>query len=53
MDKKEEKEIDNFLLEFNRKFLANQKPLGEKFEVVLFNNLWDLYEDADKKELLI
>ena len=24
--------------------LVNQEPLGKEFELVLFNNLWELYE---------
>lgn len=30
--------------EFISKLLKSQQPLGKKFEEVLFNNLWDLYE---------
>jgi len=30
--------------QFYAKLLADQEPLGEEFEAVLFNNLWNLYE---------
>ena len=29
---------------FYARLLANQEPLGEVFEKVLYENLWDLYE---------
>lgn len=32
--------ISNFYAEL----LANQKPLGEEFTKILYDNLWDLYE---------
>lgn len=28
-----------------KKFLEDQEPLGEEFEKVLNDNLWNLYED--------
>jgi hypothetical protein len=31
--------------EFYENLLSQQKPLGEEFSKVLFNNLWDLYEE--------
>lgn len=42
------KKVDNFeqvIHDFYSELLAHQEPLGEQFEAVLFNNLWDLYED--------
>jgi hypothetical protein len=42
-----ESHSDNFSLEvsnFYTKLLASQEPLGEKFEKILHENLWDLYE---------
>ncbi|WP_394752479.1 hypothetical protein [Crenothrix sp.] len=36
--------FEQIISEFYSKFLINQEPLGEEFESILFNNLWDLYE---------
>jgi hypothetical protein len=30
--------------------LIPQEPLGEEFEKILNDNLWELYEDGTKKE---
>jgi hypothetical protein len=37
--------LEQVITVFYSKLLANQEPLGEEFEEVLFNNLWELYED--------
>ena len=39
---------ESFYQEINKLFsqlMASQKPLGNKFEEVLFKNLWNLYEE--------
>lgn len=35
---------DKEYIEWLKLFIQKQKPLGEKFEKVLFDNLWNLYE---------
>lgn len=32
--------------EFHASLLERQQPLGEEFESVLYDNLWDLYEET-------
>ena len=36
--------FEQVVVNFYAKLLAAQEPLGEKFEKVLHDNLWDLYE---------
>ena len=36
--------LQSKVTEFYSTLLAVQEPLGEEFERVLYNNLWDLYE---------
>lgn len=33
------------ILSFFSKLSATQEPLGKDFEKILFDNLWDLYEE--------
>ena len=36
--------LERAVTDFYAKLLNNQEPLGAEFEVVLHQNLWDLYE---------
>lgn len=37
--------MENEIIEFFINLADKQEVLGEEFEKVLFDNLWDLYED--------
>lgn len=37
-------ELASIITDFYEKLSAQQEPLGQDFEKVLFDNLWDLYE---------
>ena len=37
---------DEEIREFNEKFVQSQEPLGEEFAKILYDNLWDLYEES-------
>ena len=37
--------FEKSIMGFYTRLLASQEPLGTEFEEVLFDNLWDLYED--------
>lgn len=49
---KEQRNRDKELLEglnnLHNKILTSQEPLGEEFEKVLYDNLWDLYIRDDE-----
>ena len=36
---------------FYNKLVFDQEPLGEEFEKVLYNNIWELYESETKGDL--
>jgi hypothetical protein len=38
------KEVDADISNFFNELASKQEPLGEEFEKVLFDNLWDLYK---------
>lgn len=39
--------VDDELTEFNRNFIANQKPLDKDFAEILIDNAWELYESGE------
>lgn len=42
------KELLEGLNNLHNKILTSQEPLGEEFEKVLYDNLWDLYIRNDE-----
>lgn len=42
-EEQKSKTDDETIEEFFKVLLSNQEPLGEEFEKVLFENLWELY----------
>lgn len=39
-----EKDFEKIVSDFYQALQAKQEPLGDEFEKVLHDNLWDLYE---------
>jgi hypothetical protein len=37
--------VPTFMVALIEKLFSNQEPLGHEFEQVLFENLWDLYQN--------
>lgn len=41
-----DKEFESTISDFYQELASKQQPLGQDFEKVLIDNLWDLYEDS-------
>lgn len=49
-DDSEESHTAQEMLDIGREILKNQRPLDPEDEKLLFDNLWDLYEESPKEE---
>lgn len=45
-----ENEFETTVAEFYQSLLVKQEPLGEPFQKILHENLWDLYESTDDNQ---